>query len=303
VAAAVIVLLVVGVWLGTMHRRQAAPVAATTDYLKNDVPPGGNKALLTLANGKTVVLDSLNNGTVALQGNTKVLKLNNGQLAYNRINQGPVEEVYNTLRTPVGGQYKIILPDGSKVWLNAASSIRFPTAFTGNERQVFIQGEAYFEVARNETKPFIVSVNDIEVKVIGTHFNIMAYGDEPAVETTLLEGAVEVTRGDAATMLRPGQQASIVHGGKISLMKDIDVHEATAWKDGLFQFNEAGVADIMRQIARWYNVEIIYADGIPPGHITGKIPRNTNLSKVLEMMQLSGIHCKIEGREVIVLPT
>lgn len=306
-AAAAIILLGIGAWLAISHGQRPAPAVAAVTNFQNDIPPGGNKAVLTLANGQTVILDNISNDTIAAHGGTKIIKLNNGQLTCSsreaESSHSGAAIAYYTLRTPRGGQYQIVLPDGSKAWLNAASSIRFPAAFPGSERRVFIKGEVYFEVAKNAAKPFIVSVNDMEVKVLGTHFNVMAYANEPATETTLLEGAVEVIKGTQTARLRPDQQARLDNHGGIRLISNVDASETVAWKEGLFQFTDAGIADIMRQIARWYDVEIVYADGVPAGHITGKIPRNTNLSEVLKMMQLSGIHFKIEGRKVIVSPT
>lgn len=311
-AAAVVLLIGIGAWfLWQNELKEKEVVAAGLNETENDIQPGGNKAILTLANGKSIVLDSTKNGLLSMQGGTKVIKLNNGLLAYNKqlaVDNGQLalknrenKVLYNTITTPRGGQYQVILPDGSKVWLNAASSIRFPTAFIKKERQVQVTGEAYFEVAKDETTPFTVSVNDMQVKVLGTEFNIMAYTNEPAIQTTLLKGAVEIREGNSRARLEPGQQARVSKEGKIRLVEHLDLDEVMAWKTGLFQFSDDDIGHIMRQIARWYNVEVMYENGIPEGHITGKIPRNTNLSQVLKILQLSGIHFKIEGKKVIVL--
>ncbi|GAA4301557.1 FecR family protein [Compostibacter hankyongensis] len=305
-AAAIVILTGIGVsiYIHIRHKQDRAGVAQLSD-LKNDIRPGGPKALLTLGNGQHIILDSMQNGPIVSQGSARVVKLKSGQLAYNREQGDAVRDVYNTLQTPPGGQYELILPDGSRVWLNAASSIRFPVTFQEKERRVFITGEAYFEVARDAVKPFVVSAGDMQVRVLGTHFNIMAYANEPVMKTTLLSGAVEIAEKDALAKLKPGQQAVLrpVQGDQshIAVKENIDVSEAVAWKSGLFQFSDDGIEYVMRQIARWYDVEIIYADSVPDVHITGKIPQNTNLTDVLKMMELSGIRFRLEGRKVIVL--
>jgi len=205
------------------------------------------------------------------------------------------------LSTPRAAQYQLVLPDGSKVWLNAASSIHYPTAFAGKERKVEITGEAYFEVAQDARLPFIVKTNGMEVKVLGTHFNVNAYEDEAMVRTTLLEGAVLMTKDAATALLQPGEQAQLTKAGDLKLVHNADIAEAVAWKNGLFQLNSADVPAIMRQMARWYDVEIVYEEGVPDGHISGKVPRGMNLSQVLEIFEVSGVHFKIEGRKIIVL--
>ncbi len=312
VAAAIIVLLGIGAWFGWQNHAQE-PEMAATDAIQSaqDIHPGGNKAILTLANGKKILLDSVHNGILSTQGNTKVIKLNQGLLSYNgdtKTDVGGTPE-YNTITTPVGGQYKVVLPDGSSVWLNAASSIRFPVVFSGKERRVFMKGEAYFEVAKNEKQPFLVTVNDMQVKVLGTHFNIMAYEDEPAVQTTLLEGKVKIVSDEAqgiersrrGVVLNPGQEASIAAGTDDIKVTETNTEEVVAWKNGFFEFSNTNIATIMRSISRWYDVEINYPDGVPSGEITGKIPRHTNLSDVLKIMRLSGVHFEVKGREVKVL--
>ncbi len=295
-------------------QKETIPINQFAQNLKNDVAPGGNKAVLTLADGSTIILDSAQNGALAQQGNTKVLKLNNGQLAYNLAgHKEPATTVlYNTISTPKGGQYLVVLPDGSKVWLNASSSLRFPTAFVGNERSVEITGEAYFEVAslkipHETTKkmPFIVEVNGVKVEVLGTHFNIMAYGDEGKIKTTLLEGSVNVRRGKANGLLRPGQEAELSYNQTNNdklLIRNADLEETVAWKNGRFLFNNAEMRTIMRQVMRWYDVDVIYEGSIPERFFTANISRNTNLSELLKVFELSKIHFKIDGRKLIVMP-
>jgi len=271
---------------------------------KSDIPPGGQKALLTLSDGSQIVLDSASNGLLSQQGGTKVIKLANGQLQYAANTLGSTETVYNTMSTPPGGQYQLTLPDGSKVWLNASSSIHYPTAFLEKERRVTITGEAYFEIAKNANKPFIVKIyNGAEVKVLGTHFNIKTYTDEDEIKTTLLEGSINIYNGLKNNLLLPGNQAKIDKSGAIKVQADADLEEAVAWKNGNFQFNSADVAAVLRQAARWYNIEVVYA-GKPSteNRFTGKIPMAVNLSRLLKWLEYSDVHFKLEGKKLIVTP-
>ena len=303
IAAAALILAIggIGFWLVTKQTGQqiaqsklAAPKSAIP------ITAGGNKAILTLADGSSIVLDSTHQGTLAKQGNVKIIKLNTTTLAYNAGEAKRQEVVYNTLSTPSGGQYQLILPDGSKVWLNASSSIHFPTIFKGKERSVTITGEAYFEVAKNAAMPFRISVKDMQVEVLGTHFNIMAYDDENSMNTTLLEGSVKVTKGAVNKLLAPGQQSVINTAGEISI-KDADIEEVMAWKNGWFQFNAYDIKMVMRQISRWYDVEVMYEGKIPTGHFTGLVSRDNDIKQVLKIMQSGGVRFKIIGRKVIVL--
>jgi ferric-dicitrate binding protein FerR (iron transport regulator) len=279
------------------------------------VMPGGNKALLTLGDGSVIVLDSAANGALSRQGKTIVLKKQDGQLIYQFQHNGNQDAVaWNTISTPRGGQYQVVLPDGTKVWLNAVSSLRFPAGFTGSERVVQLTGEAYFEVkpltseGEREKMPFVVKIvtpegNGTEVKVLGTHFNIKAYDDEPAIKTTLLEGSVKVSKDAASAILKPGEQASISHKFQESHsipVQPADVEEAVAWKEGRFVFSEASVETVMREIARWYDVEIVYAGKVPVEKFEGEIPRNSNITEVFKILELSNVHCKIEGRKITV---
>lgn len=275
---------------------------APQQQLKNGVTPGGNKAILTLSDGSTIILDDAKNGKVAQQGGTQIAKLANGQLVYNALDNKSAEVVFNTLTTPRGGQFKLTLPDGSEVWLNAASSIKYPTAFIGNERKVEISGEAYFEIAHNAAKPFKVSVNGMEVKVLGTHFNINAYNDEASVKTTLLEGSVSLTKGGATATLSPGQQAQLKNDGNIKVINNVGLDQVVAWKNGYFSFNRSDLQTVMRQLARWYDVEIDYEGKIPERQFGGKIDRNSNLSEVLKILEESKVDFRIEDKKVIVRP-
>jgi len=268
---------------------------------KNDVLPGGDKATLTLADGSTVILDEAKNGILAQQGSSKIIKVG-GKLLYDPTDKNSKDVVYNTISTPKGGQYQLELPDGSLVWLNATSSIHFPTSFAGKERRVEITGEAYFEVAKNRDMPFIVSVNGAEVQVLGTHFNVNAYSDEDNVKTTLLEGSVKFVHGVNADMLKSGQQSQLAGDGQVKVVSNVDVDEVVAWKNGMFDFEYAGIETVMRQLSRWYDVEIEYK-GKTDDLFVAEIRRNNKLSDVLKALELTGqVKFEIQGKKIIVMP-
>ena len=272
-----------------------------TSAEKNDILPGRNKAILTLADGSSISLDNAQNGTISTQGNTHVLKLNSGKLAYNIINEQPSKIVYNSVSTPKGGQYQLVLSDGSVVWLNAQSSIHFPTSFNGSERKVELTGEAYFEIAKNPLKPFKVEVNEMEVEVLGTHFNINSYADESVIRTTLLEGKIKINKDHFTKILKPAQEAQLSKSGEIKIINDADVAAAVAWKNGKFQFDNTNIYSVMHQISRWYDVDVEYKGNIT-AHFGGTISRNADLPQVLNMLQLTGeVKFRIEGKKVIVL--
>lgn len=269
---------------------------------QHDALPGSSKAVLTLANGKTIILDNAHNGTLAKEGNTVVNKTADGKLVYNLSNLADDNAApsINTINTPRGGEYQVILPDGTKVWLNAASSIRFPTRFTGNSRDVEISGEAYFEVTKNKLMPFRVKTERADIEVLGTHFNVMAYGDEKLMKTTLLEGAVNIKSGSLTYKLKPGQQAQVNATGNTKVTSDIDIEDEVAWKNGIFQFRDAGIDVILRQASRWYDVNVTYQGKIPQKEFTGRLSRNVKASELLKMIQYTGIAVHIEGKNIIV---
>ncbi|MEO5682461.1 MAG: FecR domain-containing protein [Chitinophagaceae bacterium] len=307
VAAAVLFLLVAttAIWIVTMKTPAGNLTLSGSKTIlpqQNDLLPGGNKATLTLSNGSVISLDDAQTGKIALQGNTVINKSANGQLVYKALGSKHAEIVFNTLTTPRGGQFKLVLPDGSSVWLNAASSITYPASFTGDDRKVEIAGEAYFEIAHNPAKPFIVNVNGMEVKVLGTHFNINAYNDEAAIKTSLLQGSVMLHKGDNAVMLQPGQQAQLTADEKVKVVNDVDMDEVVAWKNGYFAFNRASLQSVMRQIARWYDVDISYEGKIPERLFGGKIDRNSNASEVLKILEESKVHFNIENKKITVRP-
>jgi transmembrane sensor len=303
-AAAAVLILSLGIyWWSGKDQRPVADLPAPT-LKETDLPPGGNKATLTLGDGSSIVLDGAENGSLASQGGTNVIKSKKGELVYSASEKGGMAAVFNTVATPKGGQYHIVLPDGSKAWLNAVSSLRFPTAFTGKERKVEITGEVYFEVAHNTKMPFIVSTTQAQVTVLGTHFNVMAYPDENVLKTTLLEGSVRVSNSAGkSAMLVPGQQARIKSlSGQIGILDDIDIEKELAWKNGYFQFQDDNLEQVMRQISRWYDVDVIYEGKPGKETFTGKLPRNANVSKVFKILSLSGVKCRIEGKSIVVNP-
>lgn len=267
---------------------------------KNDIPPGGNKAILTLADGSTIILDSASNGSLTKQGASKIIKLANGELVYKAGSQY-TEMVYNKISTPKGGQYRLTLADGSKVWLNAASSLRYPASFSGGERKVELTGEAYFEVAKNTTMPFKVKAAGMEVRVLGTHFNINAYDDEATIKTTLLEGAVKITKGNKVQPLSPGQQAEINPAGEIKLLLSADTEETMAWKNGQFVFTGNDIQSVMRQLEKWYDIDVAYSGALTREEFVGIISRNVNISQILNMLEKTRtVHFEINDRKVIV---
>jgi transmembrane sensor len=300
-AAAVLLLIVAGgfMWLKVKQAPpKTAQVQKTVQPVSDAIVPGSNKAVLTLADGSRILLDSTHQGTLAKQGNADVINLSSAVLTYNGDMGNGNKAIYNTLSTPKGGQYRLVLPDGTKVWLNASSSIHFPVAFSEKERQVAITGEAYFEVAKNPAKPFKVTVRDATVQVLGTHFNIMAYDDESAMKTTLLEGSVKVSKGTQGKVITPGQQVKIMQTGAMKIA-EADIEEVVAWKNGWFHFTSWDIEKIMRQIARWYDVEVVYEGKIPAGTFSGIVSRQNDIMEALEIMRGS-VGFTIEGHKITV---
>lgn len=302
VAAAAVVFfgLFATIFLISRHDHQQIAQHTGNKPSMDDIAPGGNRAILTLANGKKIVLDTASNGTLAQQGGIKVIKIG-GQLSYSLKSNSP-EVLYNTITTPKGGQYQLTLSDGSRVWLNAASSLHFPAAFSGKERKVELTGEGYFEVAHNKEKPFIVTANNMNVQVLGTRFNINAYSDENSIKTTLLEGSVRISKGNTTRIMIPGDQASMDNlTGEITIKKDADLDEAVAWKNGKFIFQSADIKSIMRQLEKWYDVNVVYERNVTNEEFVGSISRQVNISQILDMLKKAGsIDFVIKGRTVIV---
>lgn len=304
-AAAVLLVLGGSLVYVELSRKNNIDTVHTDKLPKTDIPPGKEGAILTLADGKTLVLDSLHNGEIAAQ-NGATLLLADGHLAYRKDKAIPAngELSYNTMTTPKGRQYQVVLPDGTRVWLNAASSLTYPTAFTGKDRTVEITGEAYFEVAKNQNKPFIVKINRAtEVEVLGTRFNVNAYVDEPAIHTTLLEGSVKVIAQKKAQLLTPGQQAQVnIASSTIRLIPEANLEQVLAWKNGFFSFSDADLETVMRQLARWYNVEVHYEGAIPKREFNGEIGAGLTLDQVLKILTKTRVNYKIEAGRITIYP-
>ena len=272
--------------------------------LPNDIKaPQSNRATITLANGQKVFLDSAGNGALAIQGNVKLVKLPGGEIAYQNTSGEISRKIeYNTLSNPRGSKViNMVLADGSKVWLNAGSALTYPVAFIGNERKVSISGEGYFEIAHDASKPFIVSKDDVDIRVLGTHFNVNAFEDDGSdINVTLLEGSVKISNGSATGLLKPGQQARV--NKKVKIVSDVDLDAVMAWKNGYFQFDHAGLQNVLKQLSRWYDVNVVYKGRNQPREFVGEIQRDLSLSEVLKILEKNKVHFKIEGRELIVLP-
>ncbi|HEY1112621.1 MAG TPA: FecR domain-containing protein [Chitinophagaceae bacterium] len=302
-AAAIVLLMGAGTYFlysnPVTSEQPAAAAPAPANRFKNEVAPGQQGAILTLSSGESIVLDSTSDGVLAQEGAAEVFK-QGGQVIY-KGEKGSGEMLYHTMTTPRGRQYHLVLADGTRVWLNAASSITYPTAFTGTERTVSISGEVYFEVAHQAGKPFEVQKGDVRVQVLGTHFNVNAYEEESSLNVTLLEGAVRVVKGEKSSAIKPGQQAQ-VHTGDLQVVSGVNVDEVMAWKNGSFRFGGADIGSIMRQLARWYDVEIVYNKKIED-RFYAEIPRDTKLSDVLKALELTGeVRFGIEGRKIVIMP-
>lgn len=329
-AAAILAVAITAYYYWPSGKPAASGITAANTNQPEDINPGNNKARLILADGSFVLLDTLANGTLQVQGQTRIAKPRDGQLAYQTApadnNQYAASSFYNTVVVPRGGQYQLILADGTQVWLNAASYLRFPVAFTGEERIVELEGEGYFEVAKDAARPFIVRTSTASVRVLGTHFNVCAYPQEDW-KATLLEGKVEVTNVKTASaaakesarptpastrILAPGQQAIITAQASLSSpsnkssaiqVQAADTDEAIAWKEGYFHFSDAGVKTIMQQISRWYDVDIVYQDSSArKAQFNGRIDRTIKLSGVVNALKQGGINCTIEQRRLLVYP-
>jgi ferric-dicitrate binding protein FerR (iron transport regulator) len=311
-AASILVVLGIGAyfWLqnGSATQQKQTQVATTT----RDVAPGRNGAILTLADGSKVLLDSLSNGTIAVENGTRI-RLEDGRITYGKGNNA-ADIRYNTMSTPNGRQFTVVLPDGTKVWLNAASSLRYPTMFTGTERKVEVNGEAYFEVAKNASMPFRAVVNNSTViEVLGTAFNISSYSDDKEIKATLVEGAVRVITDNNteskinSVVLKPGQQAKITAAensrGALTVINNVDIGKVIAWKNGLFNFNGVQLEDAMQQLARWYDIEIIYEKNIPDIQFFGEVSRDVSLAGLLKGLEGAGVNFRIEeGKKLVVYP-
>jgi transmembrane sensor len=306
-AAAILILIMAGAsaWLLLRSRSRKEPVAQA--ITKQDIPaPAQTHAILTLSNGQKIILDTANNGALAQQGRIDLVKTAGGEITYNGKATGTTALTYNTLSNPRGSKVvTIALNDGTRVWLNAASAVTYPVAFTGTDRTVEVTGEAYFEIAKDPAKPFIVRTTGQEIRVLGTHFNVNSYSDEPTTKTTLLEGSIKITSGNRSLILKPGEQADQLRSGGLSAISGVDLVETMAWKNGLFAFHNADLPAVMRQLARWYNIEVTYEGHIPQEkfQFNGKMGKDLTLSEVLDLLTNAQVHFAIEaGNKLVIRP-
>lgn len=299
-AASVVIIMGVAAWFMTGRKPAGTSTTQPEIAVKTDISaPDKARAVITLSNGQQIFLDSAGNGTLATQGKVQLAKHADGQLVYTGSSN---EILYNTLNNPRGSKVvNLTLGDGTKVWLNSESSVRYPVAFNGDTREVDITGEAYFEVAKDASKKFLVRAGESFTEVLGTHFNINSYSDEQQIKITLLEGSVKVSKNAKEMLLTPGQQAQVANN--ISLAGNVNLEQVMAWKNGLFSFDNADLSTVMRQISRWYNVEISYAGAVPQGRFKGEIPMELTLSQLLQGLSSTRINFKVEeGNKITILP-
>lgn len=305
VAAAALICCAAGIVIFKNQKPQANQTELAQLIKSPIIVPGSNKAILTVSGGKTIVLDSAANGVIAKTNSGRVIKTGNGQILYKGVALGAdaaAEVGYNTLTTPKGGNYQVTLPDGTHVWLDAASSITYPTAFVGNTRKVKLTGQAYFEVTKNPEKPFYVDANNVEVKVLGTHFNISAYADDGENTTTLLEGSVQISKNNSMALLKPGQQAIIPNNSNNIKVADAKIDDVMAWKNGYFIFDDDNISGIMRKVSRWYDVEVEYQGNFDDQHFGGTFYKTKGINELLSHFEKLGkLHFKITGRRITVM--
>nr|WP_315247226.1 FecR domain-containing protein [uncultured Flavobacterium sp.] len=304
VAASIALLLGTGIFYFTKPKEQIIQVVEKP----KDIAPGGTRGILTLSNGKQIVLSDISaKDTITQEGEEVTIKMDaNGVITYTINPNADVSKAdansFNTLSTPTGGQYNIVLGDGTKVYLNTVSSIKYPTQFNGNQRLVELEGEAYFEVAKNKDKPFIVKSGNQSIEVLGTHFNVHAYNNEPITKTTLLEGSVAITYKNQKAILKPGQQSNVSDNSNGIAIRKVDTEAAIAWKNGRFKFDNADLKSVMKQLERWYGIKVEYRGDVSDVRFNGGTFMNKNLSEVLKVLELSNIKFKVEGKTIIVYP-
>jgi transmembrane sensor len=303
-AAVTAVFVCAGIYIATRPDLNNRPLVKSP-VVKQQIVPGTYAAVLTLGNGKQIFLNSSIKGTLAVQGNTIITKNTAGQISYRTADHSGMPDMavsYNTIATPAGGQFRVTLPDGSNVWLNAASSLKYPSRFEGAERHVELHGEAYFEIYKNKNAPFTVTADHVNIEVLGTHFNVMAYNNEPSVNTTLLEGSVSLSSDRTQKILVPGQQAAADRASDNITLNTVNVEDAVAWKNGYFSFNKMNIKTAMNKIARWYNVDIEYSGNVNNKILGGTVSRAGNITELLNYLELTGIaKFKIEGRRIKVI--
>jgi ferric-dicitrate binding protein FerR (iron transport regulator) len=308
-AAAIVIMLAAGFGEWKWNKRTSSPaeqiVAVKTE--KQNIAAGKNRAVLILADGSSISLDSVNNGTLATQDGVKIIKGEEGEILYYPGGQKTVTSGYNTIVTPRGGKYSVVLSDGTKIWLNAASSVRFPVAFNAATRDVLLSGEAYFDVTKNPGKPFRVKAGDINVRVLGTEFNINAYKEEGHISTTLVEGSLKVDKSgnlsaSQGVLLKPGEQANVAHDENIILNRSPNMDEVLAWKNGKFEFANTPVPVILREISRWYDLDVVFQGPLPDKRLTGTFSREVDIDQLVEMFRYAGINVSIANKRLLILP-
>jgi transmembrane sensor len=303
-AAAILALIVSSILVYTIPSPKPAFSSKIAAETTNDIGPGGNYAKLRLGGGKIISLDRAGIGLLAQQGMTEIVKQKDGQVVY-KPGGGSGMVIQNTLETPAGGQHEIILPDGSRVTLNSVSRLEFPSDFTGTDRTVSLSGEAYFEITKSKGKPFHVLVDGMDIQVTGTSFNVKAYKDEALIKSTLLEGSItfrDFPKSNQSIKVLPGQEVQVdIKSRQAKLVNDADLEAAVAWKNGIFMMNAAtDIASVLKEISRWYGVEIQYVNGIPQGTLSGEISKKLSLSAVMKVLKASGVDLKLEGRKLLV---
>ena len=305
VAAAAIVIIATSAtifFLSTSKRQigEVVQIKESPALPAEKIIPGGNLATLTLSDGSVISLKDTENGVLTKEGNVDIVKLKDGQIAYGKAENATPEIRYNVVTTPRGGKYNLTLSDGTKVWLNAASSLRFPASFSGKERKVEMEGEVYFDIAKDLKHPFIVVVDGAEILVTGTEFNVNAYRDEQSMKITLLQGNVSLKNTQNQTNLTPGQQAEISETGNFMIHKTIDLDDVIAWKEGLFHFNKADLKTVMKEISRWYDVDVEFKDAGKRRVFKGEMQRDLELSQVIKILNKHHINIELSGRKMIV---
>jgi ferric-dicitrate binding protein FerR (iron transport regulator) len=302
-AAAAVVILAGGITglYAIFHGSKRMDLAQTgVRHLPADkIEPGSTRAILQLGDGAEIQLDSVQNGVLSKQGSTQIIKVQAGNLVYQTGTSNNDQVSFNTIIVPRGGYYNVTLPDGTKVWLNAASSLRFPTSFSGNSREVELRGEAYFEIASNKKMPFSVAINQTSVQVLGTHFNVNGYDDEGSIRTTLLEGAVKFRYGSDEKLIRPGQEIIYSKQTHSAAVQQADTNQVMGWKNGFFEFDNLELPAIMRLISRWYNVDVSY-HSTRQIELTGSLSRKSKLEEVLQLLEKNGVHVTVNDRTIII---
>lgn len=301
-AASILIVISISLYLYWDNKSQKNPAITGTGENISQLPglPGTSKASLEMGDGSVITLDSMAVRELTTDDGT-IINKQHGTITYKNNTETTGKVAYNTLRIPRGGEYELVLPDGSKVWMNAASSLKFPTRFTGKERVVYLTGEAYFEVAKNSRQPFKVMVEkEMEVQVIGTHFNVMAYADETAIKTTLAEGKVNIRTHTSTTSLLPAEQAVLKRASRETEVKKVDVDKEIAWKNGMIEFHDDDLPSIMRQLSRWYDVDVSFESEIPAATYSGSIPRKAILPDVMRILSIAGIKYKLNNKQLII---